>query len=139
MPTLLSYKSAGHEADPGKGRRRTAQEEAKSVQLRAIQEQKAADQATAMPPPRLVQAAHQFEGQLMKELLKPMTDYHGLAGADDDDADSADALSEFASEAMGQSLSERGGLGIAHRIIQELSHSGNHHESGKVTGNLHQG
>lgn len=108
------------------------------MQLKAIQEQQAANQATVRPSPRLVQAAHQFEGQLMKELLKPMTSDHGLAGAEDDDADSADALSEFASEAMGQSLSEQGGLGIAHRIIQELSHSGNRHESGKVTGNLHQ-
>ena len=77
----------------------------------------------------------------MKELLKPMTNGDALTGTDADEgsgAGSGGALGEFASEALGQSLSERGGLGIANRIIQELSHTGNRHESGKVTKNLHQ-
>jgi flagellar P-ring protein precursor FlgI len=49
------------------------------------------------------------------------------------------ALSELASEELGQSLSQRGGLGIANRIIKELSHTGNQGGSGKVLKNLHQG
>jgi Rod binding domain-containing protein len=96
----------------------------------------------AAPSPRLVRAAHEFEGQMMQELLKPMTNGDALTGTDADEdsgAGSGGALSEFASEALGQSLSERGGLGIANRIIQELSHTGNQHGSGKVTTNLHQG
>ncbi|MGD1063010.1 MAG: hypothetical protein ABR860_07085 [Terracidiphilus sp.] len=96
----------------------------------------------AAPSPRLVRAAHEFEGQMMQELLKPMTNGDALTGTDadkDSGAGSGGALSELASEALGQSLSERGGLGIANRIIQELSHTGNQHGSGKVTTNLHQG
>jgi Rod binding domain-containing protein len=93
----------------------------------------------AAPSPRLVRAAHEFEGQMMKELLKPMTNGDALTGTDaDEDAGAGGALGEFASEALGQSLSERGGLGIANRIIQELSHTGNQRESGKVTRNQHQ-
>jgi Rod binding domain-containing protein len=93
------------------------------------------------PSPRLVHAAHEFEGQMMKELLKPMTNGDALTGTDEEEdagAGSSGALGEFASEALGQSLSERGGLGIANRIIQELSHTGNQPKSGKVTKNLHQ-
>ena len=96
------------------------------MEYKAIQELNASGQATNMPPRRLVQAAHQFEGQLMKELLKPMAGGDALTGADDASGDdSGGALSEFASESLGQSLSEAGGLGIAHRIILELSHSNN--------------
>ena len=101
-----------------------------------------AAQAENAPSPRLVRAAHEFEGQMMQELLKPMTHGDALTGTDADEdsgAGSGGALSEFASEALGQSLSQRGGLGIANRIIQELSHSGNQHGSVKVSKNLHQG
>ena len=95
----------------------------------------------AAPSPRLVRAAHEFEGQIMKELLKPMTNGDALTGAGDDSdsgAGSGGALSEFAAEALGQGLSERGGFGIANRIIQELSQTGNQHGDGKVTKNPHQ-
>ncbi len=100
------------------------------------------EQAQSGPQPRLVRAAHEFEGQMMKELMKPMTGGDALTGAEDDDSDSGagsgGALGEFASEALGQALSERGGFGIADRIVRELSPSGNRHGGGKVTGNLHQ-
>jgi len=95
-----------------------------------------AEEGETAPSPRLVRAAHEFEGQMMKELLKPMTNGDALAGTEEDSdsgAGSGGALGEFASEALGQSLSERGGFGIADRIIHDLSHTGNRHESGKVT------
>jgi len=103
-----------------------------------------AGQAQAGPSPKLVHAAHEFEGQMMKELLKPMTGGDVLFG--DDDADQAgtgsgDALGEFAAEALGQALSEHGGLGIADRIIKELPRPtrdlSNRDMSEKVTTNLH--
>ena len=78
---------------------------------------------------------------MMQQLLKPMTNGDALTGTDDDTASGAGsggALGEFASGALGQSLSERGGFGIANHIIQELSHTGNQHGIGKVTKNLHQ-
>lgn len=93
------------------------------------------------PSPQLVRAAHEFEGQMMKELLKPMTAGDGLTGTDDDN-DSAEgsssALGEFASETLGQALSERGGFGIATSIVRELSQAGNQHKNGKVIKNLNQ-
>jgi Rod binding domain-containing protein len=89
--------------------------------------------------PRLVHAAHEFEGQMMRELLKPMTGGNSLAGEDGDEAAGAGSggvLSEFASEALGQALSERGGFGIADRIVKELSKSESRQTDAKVTGNL---
>jgi Rod binding domain-containing protein len=113
-----------------------------TLQLAAIGGAIKPAQAENAPSPRLVRAAHEFEGQMMQQLLKPMTDGDGLSGADGDEdsgAGSGGALREFASEALGQSLSQRGGLGIAKQIIQELSHTGNKHEGGKVPKNLHDG
>lgn len=91
----------------------------------------------ADPQPRLVQAAHEFEGQMLKELLKPMTTT-GLSDEDDDGySSSGEVLGEFASEALGKALSEQGGFGIANRIVRQLSNSGNKSKSTVVTGNLH--
>ena len=82
--------------------------------------------------PRLARAAQEFEGQMMKELLKPMT-AAGLLTGEDSEAGSGSALGEFASEALGRALSEQGGFGIAHRIVQNLSHP----NTRNVTGNPH--
>ncbi len=97
------------------------------------------------PSPRLVKAAHEFEGQMMKELFEPLIAGDSLTGAEDGDSalggssgsGSTGALGEFASEALGKALSDRGGFGIADRIVKELSHSSNQHENGKVIRNLH--
>jgi Rod binding domain-containing protein len=108
------------------------------MQIGAIGGEEAAAQVGTVPEPRLVRAAHEFEGQMMKELLKPMTNGDALMGEDgEDDAASSGALGEFASEALGQALSQRGGFGIADRIVKELSHFGNQHRNEKVTGKLH--
>lgn len=91
-------------------------------------------------PPRLVNAAHEFEAQMMKELLKPMAagGSDPLTGEDEDsDAGSGSALGEFATEALGQALSERGGLGIANKIIGQLTAPGNKSASGTVTAKAH--
>ena len=64
------------------------------------------------PSPRLVRAAHEFEAQMMKELLKPMTGSDALTGAEDGDSDSGagsgGALGEFASEALGAGAERAG-------------------------------
>jgi Rod binding domain-containing protein len=77
-----------------------------------------------VPQPRLVKAAHEFEAQLMKELLKPMTAHDGLF-SEGGDAGSSGVLGEFGAEALGRALSEHGGLGIANSIVRSLSHAGN--------------
>lgn len=91
------------------------------------------------PQPRLVRAAHEFEAQMMKELLEPMTKNQGLLGDQDDASGFQGALGEYASEALALGLSERGGLGIAKQIIEHFSPSGNQTASGEVTGNLQSG
>ena len=83
----------------------------------------AQNHSTAVPQARLVRAAHEFEAQLMKELLKPMTRTTSLDG-DGGDQGSGGALADFATEALGQALSSRGGLGIATNILHSLSRSG---------------
>jgi Rod binding domain-containing protein len=80
--------------------------------------------------PRLVRAAHEFEAQMMKELLRPLTqpDEGGS------DTGSEGALSEFAGEALGQSLSRAGGFGMADRILATLSRNETNCEPGSVAG-----
>jgi Rod binding domain-containing protein len=90
----------------------------------------------AMPPPRLVRAAHEFEAQLMKELLRPMTESGSLIGDDDGDGrGGAGTLGEFASESLAGALSASGGFGIANRILGQVSHSGNSSKDSPVTEN----
>ena len=91
------------------------------------------------PPPRLVRAAHEFEAQMMKELMKPLNRGSALQGIDgdgDDDSGSGGALGEFASEALGRALSENGGFGIASAIVKKLSPHPTHNETLPVTGIL---
>jgi len=98
------------------------------------------DTGGTAPSPRLARAAHEFEGQMMKELLKPLTSDDPLTGAGDDPDSgmgAGGALSEFASEALGQALSMRGGFGVSDRIIHTLSASGNQGRAATVTRNQH--
>ena len=75
---------------------------------------------------------------MMQELLKPMTSGDGLDGEDSGSASgSSGALGSFASESLGQALSEHGGFGIATGIVRQLSVAGNKHGSTGVTGSLH--
>ena len=71
-------------------------------------------------PPRLVRAAHEFEAQMMKELLKPLSESTKLI-SDGEDRSSMDALGAFASEALGTALSQQGGLGISDSILHHFS------------------
>ena len=96
--------------------------------------QQSSTQPSAVQP-RMVRAAHEFEGQMMKELLKPMTSSSSLEGSDDSDEGSNGALGEFASESLGKALSEQGGFGIANQIIHHFSQSGNRSVTAPVTGN----
>jgi Rod binding domain-containing protein len=96
--------------------------------------------STAAPQPRLVRAAHEFEAQMMKELMKPLNHGSSLTDADtdgDDDEGSGGALGEFAQEALGRALSEQGGFGIAASIVKQLSHAGIQNGTASVTGKLH--
>jgi hypothetical protein len=94
-----------------------------------------ANAGPAVPQPRLVKAAHEFEAELMKEIMAPLTRSTSVpgvggsaGGSDDDDQDSGSggALGEFAAESLGQALSAAGGFGIANRILKEIGHANGH-------------
>ncbi len=86
--------------------------------------------------PRLARAAMDFEAQMMKELLQPLTADSSLTGEDGEEGSNG-ALGEFASEALGRALSAGGGFGIAQRIVRDLSQTGNSSLTAKVIGNQH--
>ena len=81
---------------------------------------------------KLVDAAQQFEGMLLQELLKPMREHSFGSGDTDtssDDSDSsgfADTLSSFGSESLATAISRSGGLGIAKQVIQQVDRERRH-------------
>ena len=90
--------------------------------MRAGEVSMSQDGAASFPQPRLVHAAHEFEAQMMKELLKPIAaggEFYGEAS----ESGSNGALSEFAVSALGESLSSAGGLGVAKAILHSFSQS----------------
>ncbi len=79
--------------------------------------------------PKLVSAAHQFEASLMAELLKPLNsdplfgdeqESGGVASLTSESEGSGSALMSFGSEALAKALSEKGGMGIARRILDHF-------------------
>lgn len=83
-------------------------------------------EATNQKNPRLERCAREFEASLMAELLKPLQMGDGLTGEDTESgsgAGSGGALSGFASESLARAISERGGFGIANRILKQLETS----------------
>lgn len=97
------------------------------MQLAKFNLQGVALQSTSTNPgqsknPRLERSAHEFEASLMAELLKPLQEKDDLTGEDTGEggARSGGALAGFASESLAQAISERGGFGIANRILHQL-------------------
>jgi Rod binding domain-containing protein len=82
--------------------------------------------ATTPQNARLVSAAHQFEASLMAEVMKPLQEDDSLFSETKDrdssslGGGSGNALTGFASEALGRCLSEHGGFGIARQILSRL-------------------
>jgi peptidoglycan hydrolase FlgJ len=72
----------------------------------------------AGPDPRLKPAAHEFEACLMQEFLEPLQHDSLFEGDQPEGGDAA--LMSFGSEALGKAISERGGFGIADRILRDL-------------------
>jgi Rod binding domain-containing protein len=79
--------------------------------------------------PKLKSAAHEFEASLMQEFLKPLQ-HDPLFDSGDEGGSgvegSSGALMSFGSEALAKAISERGGFGIATKI---LDHFRTHNET----------
>jgi flagellar protein FlgJ len=77
--------------------------------------------------PRLQSAAHEFEASLMQEFLKPLqhdalfadSSPAGSSSSDDEEGSNA-ALMSFGSQALAKAISERGGFGIATKILDHF-------------------
>jgi flagellar protein FlgJ len=68
---------------------------------------------------RLVDAAQQFEGLM----LKPLQSSENKWDSGDRDADkSMDTLSSYGIEAVATAISKGGGLGIARKVVQQVNH-----------------
>jgi Rod binding domain-containing protein len=90
--------------------------------------------------PRLERSAHEFEASLMAELLKPMQQSSGLTGEDSGDGGgSGGALAGFASESLARAISERGGFGIADRILHQLEPGHANGQKGQKDGAITKG
>ena len=72
---------------------------------------------------KLKDAAQQFEGMLLQEMLKPMRE-HGFCQGDDDNKEEgsgfADTLSSFGTESVATAIAKGGGLGIAKRVEEQV-------------------
>jgi peptidoglycan hydrolase FlgJ len=96
------------------------------MQLAELEPQGLESQGTSANPvqaknPKLERSAHEFEASLMAELLKPLQEGDGLTGEDSDSGvGSGGALAGFASQSLARAISERGGFGIADRILHQL-------------------
>jgi flagellar protein FlgJ len=91
--------------------------------------------------PRLERSAHEFEASLMAELLKPMQESDGLTGEDSGDGGSGSGgpLAGFASQSLARAISERGGFGIADRILHQFESGHSSGQKGQKSGAITKG
>ena len=79
------------------------------------------DQAAAKQA-KLVDAAHQFEGMLLQEMLKGMqSGKDELGGGGDDGDNSGDTLRSLGTEAVAKAISMQGGIGLAKLVIAKVT------------------
>lgn len=77
--------------------------------------------ATKDSPEKIQQAAQEFEGLLINEMLKSARQSTGSLTGDDDDADANSTVLEMGEQQFAQALAASGGLGIAKMVIAGLS------------------
>ncbi len=76
---------------------------------------------------KLIDAAQQFEGMLLQEMLKPMKE-HGFCQREGEDAGAgkdtgggfADTLNSFGTDTLATAIAKSGGLGIAKRVVKQV-------------------
>jgi Rod binding domain-containing protein len=71
---------------------------------------------------KLADAAQQFEGMMMQELLKPMqAGQDGWGGEDQNDDAASDTVSNMGTEAVADAIAKGGGMGIAKQVIRQVT------------------
>ena len=92
--------------------------------------------ASAAAHRKLTDAAQQFEGMLLQEMLKPMREHGFCQEEGDEDNDSkeegsgfGDTLSSVGIEAVATAIAKGGGLGLAKRVVEQMEGEKAAHES----------
>ncbi len=80
------------------------------------------DQGTAKHA-KLVDAAQQFEGMMLQEMLKGLQNGKDEVTGDGQDSGNSgsDTLRSFGTEAMARAISKSGGIGIARQIVAKVT------------------
>jgi peptidoglycan hydrolase FlgJ len=84
---------------------------------------------------RLVDAAQQFEGMMLEQILKPMQSSQDSGFGQDPDGErdgSLDTMSSYGTEAVARAIARSGGVGIARKIVAEVSRTAAKAEEGRV-------
>lgn len=69
---------------------------------------------------KLIDAAQQFEGMLLEEMLKPLRSGKE-DGTEEEGSDSGtDTINSFGVEGVAKAISRSGGMGIARQILQQV-------------------
>src|SRR5664280_1234417 len=91
--------------------------------------------ASAAELRKLTDAAQQFEGMLLQEMLKPMREHGFCLEEGDEDNDNkegsgfGDTLSSVGIEAVATAIAKGGGLGLAKRVVEQMEGEKAAHES----------
>ncbi len=71
---------------------------------------------------RLVDAAQQFEGLMLQELLKPMNSTENKWDTGEQEGDkSMDTMTSYGTEAVAKAIAKGGGLGIAKKVVEQVT------------------
>jgi flagellar protein FlgJ len=99
--------------------------------------------ASAVEHRKLTDAAQQFEGMLLQEMLKPMREHGVCQEEDEKDNDNkdegsgfGDTLSSFGTEAVATAIAKGGGLGLAKRVVEQVEGEKTARDAGVVAGGL---
>jgi Rod binding domain-containing protein len=89
--------------------------------LNAVSQDRSSDDVRTRA--KLTDAAQQFEGMLLEEMLKPLRSGNEDGdGSREKDSDSGtDTINSFGVEAVAKAISRSGGLGIARQILQQVT------------------
>jgi peptidoglycan hydrolase FlgJ len=70
---------------------------------------------------KLTDAAQQFEGMLLQEMLKPLRSNEDSWSGDESSDSGSETINSFGVEAVAKAISKSGGLGIARQVIQQVT------------------
>lgn len=70
---------------------------------------------------KLVDAAQQFEGMLLQEMLKGMQGSKDGEDGDDSGGEGSDTLRSFGTESVARAIAKGGGVGIARQIVEKVT------------------